>query len=79
MSSFAELGTGGNFYLQVNGRDFLVRGATYTPDLLYRYDPDRDEAILRYAKDLGLNMLRLESKIAVEPLRRDWPTRWAFR
>ena len=54
---------GGNFYLQVNGRDFLVRGATYTPDLLYRYDPERDAAILRYAKDLGLNMLRLESKL----------------
>lgn len=55
---------GGNFYLTVNGRDFPVRGATYTPDLLYRYDPDRDAAILRYTKDLGLNMLRLESKIA---------------
>ncbi|MGI9126113.1 MAG: glycosyl hydrolase 2 galactose-binding domain-containing protein [Mycobacterium sp.] len=55
---------GGNFYLKVNGRDFLVRGATYTPDLLYKYDPDRDAAILRYAKDLGVNMLRLESKIA---------------
>ncbi len=60
----AEPGGGGNFYLTVNGRNFLVRGATYTPDLLYRYDPDRDRAILRYAKDLGLNMLRLESKIA---------------
>jgi exo-1,4-beta-D-glucosaminidase len=55
---------GGNFYLKINGRDFLVRGATYTPDLLYRYDPDRDAAILRYAKDLGVNMLRLESKIS---------------
>ena len=54
----------GNFYLKVNGRDFLVRGATYTPDLLYRYDPDRDATILRYAKDLGVNMLRLESKIS---------------
>lgn len=62
--SFAELGTGGNFYLQVNGKNFLVRGATYTPDLLYKYDPDRDAAILNYVKDLGLNMLRLESKIS---------------
>jgi exo-1,4-beta-D-glucosaminidase len=61
---FTNLGTGGNFYLQVNGKDFLVRGATYTPDLLYKSDPDRDAAILRYAKDLGLNMLRLESKIS---------------
>ncbi|MDX1891795.1 glycosyl hydrolase 2 galactose-binding domain-containing protein [Mycolicibacterium sp. 050158] len=63
---FPELGSGGNFYLQVNGRDFLVRGATYTPDLLYAYDPDRQAAILSYARDLGLNMLRLESKIPDE-------------
>lgn len=59
---FPELGTGGNFYLTVNGKDLLIRGAAYTPDLLYRYDPDRETAILRYAKDLGLNMLRLEGK-----------------
>ena len=57
---------GDDFYLKVNGRDFLVRGATYTPDLLYRYDPERDAAILRYTKDLGINMLRLESKIPSE-------------
>jgi exo-1,4-beta-D-glucosaminidase len=63
---FPELGAGGSFYLQVNGRDFLVRGATYTPDLLYAYDPDRDDAILSYVRDLGLNMLRLESKIPDE-------------
>lgn len=54
----------GDFYLRVNGRDMLVRGATYTPDLLYRYDPDRDRSILGYVKDLGLNLIRLESKIA---------------
>ena len=57
---------GGDFFLRINGRDLLVRGATYTPDLLYTYAPDRDAAILRYAKDLGVNMLRLESKIASE-------------
>ena len=57
-------GAGGDFFLQVNGRDFLVRGATYTPDLLFRYDPRRDAAVLGYVRDLGLNMLRLESKIA---------------
>ena len=63
---FPQLGSGGNFYLKVNGRDFLARGATYTPDLLYRDDPDRDNAILRYVKDLGLNMIRMESKIPGE-------------
>lgn len=63
---FPELGTGGSFYLKVNGRDFLVRGAAYTPDLLFAYDPDRDHAILSYVRDLGLNMLRFESKIPDE-------------
>lgn len=63
---FPELGTGGSFYLQVNGRDFLVRGAAYSPDLLFADDPDRDEAILSYVRDLGLNMLRFESKIPDE-------------
>jgi exo-1,4-beta-D-glucosaminidase len=57
---------GGNFYLKVNGRDFLVRGGNYSPDLLYRYDPEREADILRYVKDLGINFLRWESKISSE-------------
>ena len=63
---FPGNGKGGNFYLRVNGRDFRVRGANYTPDLLYRYDPERESEILRYVKDLGINMLRWESKISSE-------------
>jgi exo-1,4-beta-D-glucosaminidase len=63
---FSNLGKGGNFYIKVNGRDFLIRGAVYTPDLLFKYDPDREAAILRYVKDMGLNMLRWESKISSE-------------
>jgi exo-1,4-beta-D-glucosaminidase len=63
---FSEIGKGGNFYLQVNGRDFRARGADYTPDLLYRYDPEREANILRYVKDLGINLLRWESKISSE-------------
>ncbi|MGV9802702.1 glycosyl hydrolase 2 galactose-binding domain-containing protein [Mycobacterium sp. NPDC003449] len=59
---YPDLGRGGSFYLTVNGRDFLVRGAAYTPDLLYRYDPQREDAILGYVRDMGLNMLRLEGK-----------------
>lgn len=65
-NSFPKLGGGGNFYLQVNGIDYLVRGADYTPDLLYRYDENREESILRYVKDMGLNLLRWESKISSE-------------
>ena len=67
-TSHPELGTGGNFYLTVNGRNFPVRGAAYAPDLLFADDPERDSATLRYAKDLGLNMLRLEGKFPGERL-----------
>ncbi len=65
---FPDVGKGGNFYLQVNGRDFLMRGGDYTPDLLYRYDPQREADMLRYVKDLGINMLRSESKLSSEHL-----------
>src|SRR5438067_5763187 len=63
-NNFPEIGSGGNFYLQVNGKDYLIRGGVYSPDLLFRNDPERDAAIMRYAKDLGLNLLRWELKIA---------------
>lgn len=63
-TSFPEIGTGGNFYLQVNGRDYLIRGAAYTPDLLFKNDGRRDAAVMQYSKDLGLNLLRWELKIA---------------
>ncbi|HEX4486265.1 MAG TPA: hypothetical protein VH088_08380, partial [Terriglobales bacterium] len=56
----------GSFYLKINGRDFLIRGADYTPDFLFKYDEAREEAILRYVKDMGLNLLRWESKISSE-------------
>lgn len=61
---FPNVGTGGNFYLQVNGKDFLIRGGCYTPDLLFKNDPNRDRAIALYSKDMGMNMLRWELKIA---------------
>src|SRR6266853_1681912 len=63
-NSFPEIGTGGNFYLQINGRDYPIHGGVYSPDLLFRNDPERDAAIMQYVKDLGLNLIRWESKIA---------------
>jgi exo-1,4-beta-D-glucosaminidase len=63
-NDFPKVGTGGNFYLKVNGKDFLMRGGCYTPDLLFKDDPNRDRAMVGYSKDMGLNMLRWELKIA---------------
>jgi exo-1,4-beta-D-glucosaminidase len=62
-NSFPQLGSGGNFYLQVNGKDYLIRGGVYSPDLLFRNDPERDATIMQYVKDLGLNLIRWELKI----------------
>ncbi len=63
-TGFPEIGKGGNFYLKVNGKDYLIRGGVYSPDLLFRNDPVRDATIMQYAKDLNLNLLRWELKIA---------------
>ncbi len=63
-NSFPDIGTGGNFYLQINGRNYPIHGGVYSPDLLFRNDPERDAAIMQYVKDLGLNLIRWELKIA---------------
>ena len=67
-NDFPAAGTGGSFYLKINGRDYLIRGGVYSPDLLYKNDPDHDAKIIRYVKDMGLNFLRWESKIADESM-----------
>ena len=59
---FPEFPNPGAFYLKVNGRDYLVRGGAYGPDLLLRGDRERAKKIMRYAKDLGINMMRWEGK-----------------
>ncbi len=59
---FPEFPNPGAFYIKINGRDYLIRGGDYSPDLLYDNDPQRDRATIHYVKDLGLNMLRWEGR-----------------
>lgn len=63
---FPSAGKGGNFYLQINGRNFLIRGAAYASDLLFRYDPKREASQIGYVKDMGLNMIRWEGHFSSE-------------
>jgi len=45
----------------VNGRKVLIRGGVWmTPDMLLRLPPERDETLVRYAREAGFNMLRSE-------------------
>jgi exo-1,4-beta-D-glucosaminidase len=47
----------------VNGRPLLVRGAGWASDMLLRPVPGRVDAELTYAKQMGLNTIRLEGKL----------------
>ena len=44
----------------VNGRKVLIRGGGYVDDMLLRPSEYRDEMQILYAKDMGLNALRME-------------------
>jgi exo-1,4-beta-D-glucosaminidase len=50
----------------INGKRILVRGAGYTFDMLLRAHPARQEAEVRYVKDMNLNAIRLEGKLEDE-------------
>jgi exo-1,4-beta-D-glucosaminidase len=57
--------TGGRLF-KINGRPILIRGGGWAPDMLLRPNPDRQEAELRYVRDMGLNTIRLEGKLEDE-------------
>ena len=48
---------------RVNGRPLLVRGGGWAPDMLLRVDARRQDAELRYVRDMHLNTIRLEGKL----------------
>ncbi len=62
----SELDARGNLLYRVNGRPLLVRGAGYTPEMLLRSTPERQEAEIRYVKHMGLDTIRLEGKLEDE-------------
>ena len=51
---------------KVNGKNILIRGAGWTPDMMVRPDPARMVDEFRYVKDMGLNTVRLEGKLEPE-------------
>jgi exo-1,4-beta-D-glucosaminidase len=48
---------------RINGKNILIRGAGYTFDMLLESTPQRQEAELRYIRDMNLNAIRFEGKI----------------
>jgi len=49
----------------INGKNILIRGGGWTPDLMLRENSQRMQDEFRYVRDMGLNTIRLEGKLEV--------------
>ena len=48
---------------KMNGKKILIRGGGWSSDMMLRYDDEREENEIRYARDMHLNTIRLEGKM----------------
>ena len=51
---------------KINGKNILIRGGGWTPDMMMRENPERLADEFRYVRDMGLNTVRLEGKLESE-------------
>jgi exo-1,4-beta-D-glucosaminidase len=59
----SEVDAKGHRQFHINGRNILIRGAGYTFDMLLNSTPERQEAELKYVRDMNLNAVRFEGKL----------------
>jgi exo-1,4-beta-D-glucosaminidase len=50
----------------INGKNILIRGGGWTPDLMLRENSQRMQDEFRYVRDMGLNTIRLEGKLETQ-------------
>jgi len=62
----SELSEDSHQVFKINGHNILIRGAGWSFDMLLRASPERQEAEIRYVKDMNLNTIRLEGKLEDE-------------
>jgi exo-1,4-beta-D-glucosaminidase len=53
----------GHLHFVVNGKEVLIRGGGWTPDMFLHQDPARWEDDFRYVRGMNLNTVRLEGKL----------------
>ena len=61
----------------INGKNILIRGGGWTPDMMLRSIRNVLEDEFKYVQDMGLNTVRLEGKLETELFSRP-PTNSAF-
>jgi exo-1,4-beta-D-glucosaminidase len=59
----SELTDKGYRLFKINGRNLLIRGAAWAPDLLFRWSSAKLDADLAYVRDMHLNTIRLEGRL----------------
>jgi exo-1,4-beta-D-glucosaminidase len=62
----SEVNSTGGRAFHVNGKNILIRGGGWTPDMMMREDSQRLRDELRYVRDMGLNTVRLEGKLETQ-------------
>ena len=62
----SELNAIGGRAFHINGKNILIRGAGWTPDMMLREDSQRLHDEFRYIQDMGLNTVRLEGKLETQ-------------
>jgi exo-1,4-beta-D-glucosaminidase len=62
----SDLNDIGGRAFHINGKNILIRGGGWTPDLMLRENSQRLHDEFRYVEDLGLNTVRLEGKLETQ-------------
>jgi exo-1,4-beta-D-glucosaminidase len=62
----SELTSQGYRLFKINGKNILIRGGGWCPDMMLRPSPERDEAQIRYLLGMNLNTIRFEGKLESE-------------
>ena len=59
----SDLNSVGGRAFHINGKNILIRGGGWTPDMMLRENSERLHDEFRYVRDMGLNTVRLEGKL----------------
>jgi len=59
----SELNSVGGRAFHINGKNILIRGGGWSPDMMLRENSQRLHDEFRYVEDMGLNTIRLEGKL----------------
>jgi len=62
----SDLNSIGARAFHINGKNILIRGGGWTPDMMLRENSQRQHDEFRYVRDMGLNTIRLEGKLETQ-------------